>query len=146
MMTETQKRYRRDHIVEHLAGHQRWRKKKYRSDRDFREEYLRRGRDNYERNKAARAASRAKLRSERKLIVLSHYGKEGMLCCCWDGCQETDIDCLTLDHIDNNGGDHRRKVGNSGIYFDVIKNGFPPGFQTLCGSHQMKKEMVRKRG
>jgi hypothetical protein len=60
-------------------------------------------------------------------IVLNHYGK---FCRC---CGETNTKFLTLDHIDNGGNQHRKKVGNGIQYWRwFIKNEFPDGFQVLC--------------
>lgn len=92
----------------------------------------------------------AKQGEANKLAVLSHYGKGRQPCCCWPDCMITDIDMLTLDHINNDGAEHRktlgdRKMAGGKIYRWIIKNGFPDGFQTLCANHQFKKEILRKR-
>lgn len=83
-----------------------------------------------------------------KTTVLSHYGFEASLRCCWPGCEVSDIDMLTLDHIDN-GGKDERKAGThrtgDGMYRRLRKLGYPKGFQTLCWNHQWKKEIKRKR-
>jgi len=78
-----------------------------------------------------------------KLKVLSHYGKNGKLQCCWPDCDVTDIDVLTLDHIYNDG----HKEGRSrSKYAQVIKQGLPEDrYQTLCWNHQFKKEINRRR-
>lgn len=85
-----------------------------------------------------------------KLKALSHYGKNGILLCCWDQCAVSDIDMLTLDHVKNDGASHRRELGGKdragpAIYRWVIRNKFPEGFQTLCCNHQFKKEILRKK-
>ena len=80
--------------------------------------------------------------AEDKIAVLSHYGKEGNLQCCWPECVIIDPDMLSLDHIKNDGGEHRRRVkGASGryLYHLLIRDGFPEGYQTLCMNHQFKK-------
>jgi hypothetical protein len=82
-------------------------------------------------------------RIELKLQVLSHYGKNEKLECCWPDCGVTDLDLLTLDH-QNNDGAKDRKQGN--LYRRVRNAGFPTGFQTLCWNHQWKKQMIRLRG
>jgi hypothetical protein len=84
-----------------------------------------------------------------KLAALSNYGKDGKLMCCWPDCGVTDIDLLTLDHVNNDGAHHRenddRAVGNK-LYRLVRRENFPPGYQTLCWNHQWKKELLRVRG
>ena len=82
---------------------------------------------------------------EAKLETLTHYGPEGKLQCCWPDCGITDIDMLTLDHLHNNGAEDRRKFGKSTPYKRLRKDGFPEGFQTLCGSHQLKKALILAR-
>jgi hypothetical protein len=85
-----------------------------------------------------------------KIEVLTHYGKNGILQCCWPDCDVVDIDCLTLDHVNNDGAERRREHGRemaSGPVFNyfIRRNGFPSGFQTLCANHQLKKETLHRR-
>ncbi len=84
---------------------------------------------------------------EVKTEVLTHYGKEGGLICCWKDCQITDIDMLSLDHINNDGKKDRDNGLRGGVegYKRIIRENFPKGFQTLCFNHQFKKEFLRKR-
>lgn len=88
------------------------------------------------------------LQKERKTAALEHYGKNGRALCCWDGCEISDIDMLTLDHIANNGAEHRRsysKTGRGGgtaLYLMLEKQGYPPGYQTLCANHNLKKHIL----
>src|SRR5580698_5186744 len=90
-----------------------------------------------------------RLRLTRKVIVLAHYSKGPLPACCWHGCKERDLDCLTLDHMRNDGSKNRlpcgRRRGGAGLYRWIIKQDFPRGYQTLCGSHQTKKENERRR-
>lgn len=60
--------------------------------------------------------------------VFAHYGLE---CVC---CGESEIVFLTIDHMNNDGAEHRREIGRSGIRFYrwLTKNGLPDGYQTLC--------------
>jgi len=64
----------------------------------------------------------------RKMRVLKHYG---MTCVCC-GCGLPDF--LQIDHIDGGGTKHHRELGLGRFYLWLIKNGFPPGYQTLCGA------------
>jgi len=57
---------------------------------------------------------------------MSHYGDVKCQCC-----GEDHIEFLAIDHINNDGAAHRRRVGR-GIYHWLVKNNFPPGFQVLC--------------
>lgn len=105
-------------------------------------------RDKYSTPKSApfRSNERARFRAidaALKLEVLTFYGPEHRLCCSWPGCLIADIDMLSLDHTNNNGAEHRKTVKK--VYRWVKKQGFPEGFQTLCGGHQFKKEIMHKR-
>jgi hypothetical protein len=69
--------------------------------------------------------SREKLRSQ----VFAHYGNQ---CAC---CGLDDPRFLTVDHINNDGSQHRRDTGlTSGIDFYrwLRKHNYPEGFQLLC--------------
>lgn len=83
-----------------------------------------------------------------KIETLSHYAG-GIAHCAF--CNITDIDILTIDHIDNNGNEHRRSLGLNGrsgvrFYRWLRYNNFPEGYQTLCFNCNMKKHMRRIRG
>jgi hypothetical protein len=60
-----------------------------------------------------------------KKLVIDYYGGA---CTC---CNETNIDTLTVDHIDGGGNKHRKEVG-FGIAAWLKRNNFPLGFQVLC--------------
>lgn len=62
--------------------------------------------------------------------VLEHYG---LVCKC---CGEDTYELLEIDHVDGDGtgNDHRREIGAGQTYDWLIRNGFPPGFQTLCSN------------
>ncbi len=69
---------------------------------------------------------------KKKIKVLSHYSNDTMQCKC---CGENHIEFLTIDHINNNGAEHKRKENiksSSVLYTWLIKNKFPEGFQVLC--------------
>ena len=83
---------------------------------------------------------------QNKVQVLSFYGNNSTLHCCWPECAETDIDVLTLDHVANDGyKDRNGNKGASKLYARLIREQFPAGFQTLCANHQLKKEIKRRR-
>jgi len=83
-----------------------------------------------------------------KIEVLSYYGKNGKLMCCWRKCTVSDLDCLTLDHMNNNGAEMRRAggpIGGVDLYSKLKNNDYPKNHQTLCANHQLKKELLRRR-
>lgn len=72
-------------------------------------------------------------------VVFAAYG--GFKCQC---CSETEPTMLTIDHVNNDGAEHRRSLRNDGsrsanIYPWLIKNGFPEGFQVLCYNCNISK-------
>lgn len=62
-----------------------------------------------------------------KLEVFKAYG--GPHCAC---CGQSILGFLTLDHINNDGAAHRKKVPGTELYEWVKDNNFPPGFRVLC--------------
>ncbi|MDE1814921.1 MAG: hypothetical protein KGI05_09715, partial [Thaumarchaeota archaeon] len=60
---------------------------------------------------------------------LMHYSNGTMKCAC---CGESIVEFLTMDHINNDGAEHRRKIGSAYLYSWLISNNFPEGFQVLC--------------
>ncbi len=111
-------------------------------------EYAREWRKN---NKEKFKATQKKAYRKARLEVLQHYsGKEIPECTC---CQETQFEFLQIDHIENNGAEHRREIGmtqsspaqmekegrkatigGNGFVYWLKKNNFPEGFQVLCAN------------
>lgn len=62
--------------------------------------------------------------------ILDHYGRR----CNCPGCLETNVKFLTIDHVNNNGSEHRKSITGQtlGIYRDIINRGFPDDFQIMC--------------
>jgi hypothetical protein len=75
---------------------------------------------------ASREAARRRHAANRK-AVLDHYGRS---CAC---CGTTKR--LGIDHVNGDGREHRAQIGagSSRLYRWLIANGFPGGFQVLCG-------------
>ena len=83
---------------------------------------------------------RARLKAE----VLTRYS-EGLEMRC-RSCPETDIDVLTIDHLNGGGNEHRRSLKvNTGYRFYrwLKREGFPKGFQTLCFNCNLAKHIRR---
>lgn len=69
---------------------------------------------------------------KKKLRVLERYG--GAFCAC---CGESELKFLTLDHIANDGKEHRLQLasdqgGYPDLYKWAMRNDFPPGLRVLC--------------
>jgi len=57
--------------------------------------------------------------------VFAHYGTE---CEC---CGEPNEKLLSIDHINDDGAEHRRRI-RTRIASWLVKNNYPPGFRILC--------------
>ena len=77
---------------------------------------------------------------QKRLVVLKFYGGEIPHCNC---CGEKELKFLSIDHVEGGGSKHRRSMGIKGkggnIYFWLIRNDFPQGFQVLCHNCNMAK-------
>lgn len=69
-------------------------------------------------------------RDKLRLEVVNAYGG---FCQC---CGMTDIFCLTLDHVNSDGAEHRKQIGASQswtrLYQWAKDNGYPPNLRCLC--------------
>ena len=81
-----------------------------------------------------------KQRFNTKIKVLSHYS-DGCIRC--KRCGLRHVFALTIDHINNDGAEHRKRdnlYGGNSFYRWLIKNKYPEGFQVLCMSCQLIKQ------
>ena len=68
--------------------------------------------------------------SRRRAMRLRIFEAYGNACAC---CGETTLEFLTIDHVNNDGAEHRRTIGRGDYMMrDIIKREFPPDFQLLC--------------
>lgn len=82
-------------------------------------------------NLAKTGAAGSARRRKVKEGVFTHYGGK---CTC---CGESQMQFLSLDHVNNDGAQHRRSLGtmvSGGVsfYYWVRKNGYPSYLQILC--------------
>jgi len=82
-----------------------------------------------------------------RLECLTHYGN-GKLACVL--CGFSDERALCIDHINNDGAEHRRRVlGKNSpdprIYLWLRINHYPEGYQTLCSNCNTIKEVERRK-
>lgn len=95
------------------------------------------------------AAHARRLRDYYKNIVFNHYSNNDIKCA---NCGIDVYSVLCLDHINNDGADHKRRLNKQGrkqlgttdIYRDIIKNNFPDNFQVLCFNCNYHKEFMRR--
>lgn len=65
-------------------------------------------------------------------LKMAAIGAYGGVCVC---CGEKDHRFLTIDHVEQDGAEHRRSINNSGghnMYYWLKNNDYPDGFQVLC--------------
>lgn len=68
----------------------------------------------------------------KRIDAISYYSGGSNKCMC---CGEEKFECLTIDHIDNDGNVKRKLyqiLGGSQMYYWLYKNNYPDGLQTLC--------------
>ena len=68
-----------------------------------------------------------KLENNLKISAFENYG--GVFCAC---CGESHQEFLTIDHINNDGAQHRRDEKIINIYRWLKKQNYPEGFRVLC--------------
>ena len=79
-----------------------------------------------------------------KMDVYHAYSGEIIKCAL---CPENDMACLSLDHINGDGAEHRRQLHTKSgdkVWRDLRKRGYPEGFQILCMNCQFKKRAANK--
>ncbi len=83
----------------------------------------------------------AQARIDIKVETLAHYGKARLACVM---CGESRLACLSIDHIDGNGSQHRKLWNRYGyrFYIRLKRDGFPKGYQTLCMNCQFVKAVL----
>jgi hypothetical protein len=83
-------------------------------------------------------ATRVRLKTE----VFSHYCGGDIKC---NGCDERELELLTIDHINGGGNKHRKLTGmktGKHCYGWLKRNHYPNGFQVLCWNCQFKKKKL----
>lgn len=86
----------------------------------------------------AKVSARTKeLQKYRKQAAVKYYGGK---CAC---CGELESVFLTIDHINNDGAEHRRQTNGAArnIYRWLEANDYPEGFQVLCMNCNFGKHM-----
>jgi hypothetical protein len=108
-------------------------------------------RDWIAKNRVRYNEAKAEYRYKLKVAAL-HYYSNGSLSCGYCGFN-SDIDALCLDHINDNGAEHRKELGCSSrgggsgttIYERLKAHGWMEGLQVLCFNCNTIKELRRKR-
>ena len=64
-----------------------------------------------------------------RMDALTHYGGNPPKCAC---CNEQHLEFLTIDHVNNDGAEHRRRRKNHVLYWELRQQNYPLGFRVLC--------------
>ena len=97
-----------------------------------------------------RARNNQRIREAKARLRQDIFDAYGWSCAC---CGETEEAFLQLDHVKDDGAQHRRRVKGTNVYHELRQRGFPSGFQTLCSNcnwakrrgdcpHQTKKSIA----
>ncbi len=94
------------------------------------------------RNKFEKKAYNKAYGRKMKIEVISAYSQGECKCV---SCGESRLDCLSIDHVNNDGYKHRKAIGLTGggsrFYRWLKNNNFPLGYQVLCMNCQFIKRM-----
>lgn len=114
--------------------------------KEHREEYRQNSRQYYAKHRKDFAQRSREVRGKLKLETMTYYSLGDTPYCA--SCGITDIDVLCLDHINNDGAEHRKLAGRAGTvtYGWLKKRGYPDGFQVLCANCNLKKLITVRRG
>ena len=75
-----------------------------------------------------------------RLECLKFYGKNGIECKC---CKEQNEVFLAIDHIEGRDKfNHKYRSGGTALYYWLVKNKFPDGFQILCFNCNWAKHKI----
>ena len=120
----------------HRAAYVRWYKRHPEKARKYKRELMRKYRAaNPEKYRKQSREAKKRLRE----AVLEMYGR---VCAC---CGFDDVRALTLDHIQNNGAEERKLLGERGVYRRAIKKHRPDEYRTLCMNCQFIKRVEAER-
>ncbi len=72
-----------------------------------------------------------------KTEVLTHYSGVSPPAC--TACGESQLPCLSIDHINNDGYKEGRARSGTRLYLRLKKEEYPPNFQVLCANCQCIK-------
>jgi len=100
-----------------------------------------RRREQFQENREEILAYHKKLRNELKLEVMKHYSKGSPKC---NKCGESEINFLVIDHIEGKKAHgHGKNFGRDKLLTWLRKNEYPNGFQVLCHTCNVIKEIRR---
>jgi hypothetical protein len=105
--------------------------------------YTKKYRQQYYKDNREKMIDNTKFHNDNNRSEVLYWYSDGLLKC--NECDESHIEFLCIDHIDDSGAEHRRDMGVGGdrIYKYVLKNKFPEGYQVLCNNCNFLKEYIK---
>lgn len=134
--------YRKNNHDKFLATCRASRRRRYLKNPEyFIQDALKWRKANPEKHKVIMRRAYKKWRYKTRMAVLSHYSPS--LECAM--CKTKDARVLSIDHINNGGTSHVKKLGyrGSAFYYWLKKHNFPNGYQVLCMNCNWLKQTVR---
>lgn len=117
------KKYYVTHIIQHKQTAKLWRKANSEKIRMAKKE-------KYNLNKVKILEAQRNYNNVIRNRVMGHYSQGTPKCL---QCGFSNMNALSIDHINGDGAKHRREVGGGyRIYLWLIRNNYPDGFQVLC--------------
>lgn len=126
------RKWRKEHRDEYNASVYKWREKNY-------EHYLETKRQSYRKHKKRLLASHKIYREKIRKETLLKYGHK---CIC---CGEKRYEFLAIDHVNNDGNEHRKVAGIGTAFCLWLKqNNFPNCVQVLCHNCNLAKQFYKR--
>ena len=98
---------------------------------------------NYDKNRCKYNKKRREERKYNRSKVLNHYGGNPPKC---NICGFDNINCLEVDHINNDGyKSGKTNRSGTGLYKYIIKNNYPKDYQILCKNCNWLKYINNKK-
>jgi len=107
------------------------------SHKDYIREWRKRNPEKVERQKINHRKHNREILQDRKFSIMAIYSDGQPKCAC---CGETEIDFLSIDHINNDGAKYRGKYRKT-FYNWIIENNCPDDLQVLCMNCQFGKKL-----
>jgi len=101
-------------------------------------------RNNAKRDKVMHNAYMIEFRRALRIEAFNAYG--GAKCAC---CGETEFTFLQLDHMNDDGAEHRKRLmpsrkhglSSTVVFADLKRHGWPSGYQVLCANCNIDREL-----
>lgn len=156
MMMNSKQRYYQEHKEEILEYQRQYRREHKEKLRESRHQYCKEHKAEisisqkkcYKKHQAERLLAAKKCNQRYKLRAFTYYSIRGVIRCA--KCGNADIDVLVIDHINNDGAEHRRSIGlpkgvGFNLYLWLKVHNYPAGFQVLCYNCNIKKQREKER-